>query len=169
MLNLFICTHPQITFMTTTFLRFIYCILSWFTYVCVSVFQFKNAALGVCTGHSWPGALQDNHYSLLQRRHGLHPNVWHHKWGVIQRSPRLVRRTPLTAACVNNVCTMDYYFIIAVAFGGVFSTRERPPREPACVWCSRFQSSQSVKTIWTAENKSWSSLNRVQACLNIYL
>ena len=44
-----------------------------------------------CVGHCWPRALQDDHHSLLQGSHGLHPNVWHHQWGVLQRRTRLVR------------------------------------------------------------------------------
>lgn len=44
-----------------------------------------------CIGHCWPGALQDNHHSVLQGSHGFYSHVWHHQRGVFQCRPRLVR------------------------------------------------------------------------------
>ena len=44
-------------------------------------------------GHSRPGEVPYHHNGLLPRSHGLHPDVWHHQWGVLQRRTGLVRAT----------------------------------------------------------------------------
>lgn len=42
------------------------------------------------TGHGGTGEVQNNHYSVLPRCYGLHPDVRRHKWGVLQRCNGLV-------------------------------------------------------------------------------
>lgn len=56
----------------------------------VSCFVYETVSLFCLLGHSRPGEIQDHHHSLLSRGHGLHFNVWHHKWRVLQCSTRLV-------------------------------------------------------------------------------
>lgn len=60
----------------------------------------RNAELGVtAVGHSWPGALQDNHDGVLPRRDGHPARVRRHGREVVQQcvaSVSLARDTQLT-------------------------------------------------------------------------
>lgn len=51
---------------------------------------YDRMSLFCSLGHSRPGKIQDHHHSLLSRGHGLHFNVWHHKWRILQCRTRLV-------------------------------------------------------------------------------
>lgn len=53
--------------------------------------QRRNVSYSVCiplflsffSGHSWSGAVQDHHNSILPWSHGLYSYVWHHQWGFL--------------------------------------------------------------------------------------
>lgn len=51
---------------------------------------YDRLSLFCSLGHSRPGKIQDHHHSLLSRGHGLHFNVWHHQWRILQCCTRLV-------------------------------------------------------------------------------
>lgn len=51
---------------------------------------YDRMSLFCSLGHSRPGKIQDHHHSLLSRGHGLHFNVWHHQWRILQCRTRLV-------------------------------------------------------------------------------
>lgn len=57
---------------------FVYLFVLALVFLCMRFVPFINTGSVFCAGHCGPGALQDNHYSLLQRSHGLYPHVWHH-------------------------------------------------------------------------------------------
>lgn len=126
-------------------------------------------------GHSRSGALPHHHHRLLPRRHGLHPYVWHHQRGVLQRCPGLVcdwlicftwqecKLTPRSFTCEREVWVGDWSC-------SVWIISSRMERDVEILWIDRQRRwSGSISVLIVLTVHSFSFCRRTGCCRDHYL